>query len=54
MNKNIAVAVFLFFVSFIVLIGLFSYWHFETWRIVDWIIIVGNVIGGIVLIVRRR
>lgn len=36
--------------SVLILIGLFSYWEFETWRVIDWVVIIFNLIGGIYLI----
>ena len=52
MNKSISVAIYLFVLSFLFILGLISYWHFETWRIIDWIVIIGNVITGIILLTK--
>lgn len=38
----------------IIILGLSSYWHFEDWQILDWIIIIFNIIAGIYLITLKE
>jgi hypothetical protein len=40
--------------SVLFFIGLSSYWEFEVWRVIDWIVIIFNLIGGIYLVKKSK
>ena len=47
MKKNFkAYAIILWIISLLIFIGLQSHWQFESWRVLDWIIIVANIYLG--------
>lgn len=49
-NYNKTIGIVLLVIAALVFMGLASYWTFETWRVVDWVIIVFNVVAGVCLI----
>lgn len=48
------IGIYLLVIAGIIILGLSSYWRFENWKVLDWIIIIFNIIAGIYLIVLKE
>lgn len=51
--KNKYIGIILTVLAVLIFVGLQSYWTFETWRVIDWVLIITLTIFGIVLIRKK-